>query len=192
MRRDSSRLLLLSGLLLILASLVVYLQPWQWLIDAETRAWRLTLVGGDGSEKVLCFRDITSLPAHAGNGGFFSTVGVVYGPCALRGVSLEELCRQVGGMAPGDAVMVSAKDGYSTVLSYEQAMGGFVAYTTGFKEVPGAQLKAVLVYELDGKLLPKEDGKPLRLAVVGTEEGLLTEGNYWVKWVNRIEVLRVP
>jgi hypothetical protein len=29
---------------------------------------------------------------------------------------------------------------------------------------------------------------PLRIAVVG-DKALLTEGHYWVKWVNKIEVI---
>ncbi len=191
MNRDRSKLVLVAGILLILASAVAYLQPWQWLIDAETRAWRLTLVGGDGSEKTLSYRDITSMPVFRGDGGFFSTVGMIFGPYSVRGVTLEELCGQVGGLAPGDAVMVSAKDGYSTVLSYEQVKGDFVAYTSDLREVPAAELKTVLMYQMDGRPLPYEAGKPLRLAIVGNG-GLLTEGNYWVKWVTKVEVLKAP
>lgn len=191
MKRDSSKIILLAGLLLVLSAAVAYLQPWQGLVDAETRVWRLTLIGRDGTEKVLSYMELTSLPAYTGEGGFFSTVGTIYGPYTAKGVPLEGLCSQVGGVSPGDAVMVSAKDGYSTVLSYEQVTGEFPAYTPDFKEVPGAELKTILMYELDGRRLTAEGGKPLRLAVVGTGQGLLTEGNYWVKWIEKIEVLKV-
>ncbi len=192
MRRDRSGLVLIAGALLILASAIAYLQPWNLLVDADTRAWRLTLVGKDGSSKTLTYKDVTSLPAYAGDGGFFSSVGIVYGPYPVRGVTVEELCNQVGGVGQGDAVMVSARDGYSTVLSYEQVMGDFIAYTPDLREVPDTELQTILMYRLDGKPLDDEGGRPLRLAVVSPAGGLLTEGSYWVKWVTKIEVLRAP
>ncbi|MEQ8200947.1 MAG: molybdopterin-dependent oxidoreductase [Syntrophomonadaceae bacterium] len=192
MKDKRSTLILLAGILLILASALIYFQPWSRQLDAETKAWTLTLVGRDGTEKVLSYKDLTALPTYKGEGGFFSTVGIVYGPYSAQGVTLEELCRQVGGITPGDAVMISARDGYSTVLDYEQVMGGFITYDTNLKEVPHDELKTVLIYRQDGQPLPDEDGKPLRLAIIGTRKGLLTEGNYWVKWVNKIEVLKTP
>ncbi len=192
MKDKRSTLILLAGVLLILAAVLVYMQPWAGQPDAEAKAWSLTLVGRDGTEKALSYRDLISLPSYKGNGGFFSTVGIVYGPYSAQGVTLEELCRQVGGINPGDAVMISASDGYSTVFDYEQVMGEFITYDTGLKEVAHDELKTVLMYRQDGKPLSDDDGKPLRIAIIGTKKGLLTEGNYWVKWVNRIEVLKTP
>jgi DMSO/TMAO reductase YedYZ molybdopterin-dependent catalytic subunit len=190
MKNIKLKVLLITGILLILASLLVYFQPWPGQIDEETRAWKLTLVGRNGAQKVLTYKDITELPDYKGEGGFFSTVGIVYGPYSAKGVTLEELCKQVGGISPSDAVMISAKDGYSTVLDYEQVMGGFITYNMKIKEVPHEELKTILMYQQDGKPLSDEDGKPLRIAIVGSKKGLLTEGNYWVKWIEKIEVLK--
>ena len=39
-----------------------------------------------------------------------------------------------------------------------------------------------LAYMVDGQVLPKEHGYPLRLVVKGEY------GNNWVKWVDRIEI----
>jgi len=192
MKDKKSLLILLTGVLLILASVLAYIQPWQNWPDQETKAWQLTVVGSDGSERVLSFQDIRELPAHKGNGGFFSTVGIVFGPYQTKGVTLEELCNTVGGIKPGEALMVSARDGYSTVLSYEQVMGDFITYSTDLKEVPHQELKTILMYQQDGRLLSDADGKPLRIAIVGSPPNLLTEGNYWVKWVNKLEVLKAP
>jgi DMSO/TMAO reductase YedYZ molybdopterin-dependent catalytic subunit len=87
--------------------------------------------------------------------------------------------------------MVSAIDGYSSVFDYEQIMGGFITYSSeDLKETPHDELRTILMYEQDGKPVSHEDGKPLRIAVVGTKKGLLVEGSFWVKWVNRIEVLK--
>ncbi len=190
MRKDRSKIILAIGVLLIAASIVLYLKPWQMLMDEETKAWRLTLVGKDGTEKILSVKEITSLPSYRGNGGFFSTVGVICGPYEYTGVTLEELGRQVGGIDPGDAVMVSAKDGYSAVLSYEQVMGEFITYDTDLREVPHGELKTVLIYREGRRPLPHEAGKPLRLAIIGPGKGLLTEGSHWVKWINRVEILK--
>ncbi|HPR94650.1 MAG TPA: molybdopterin-dependent oxidoreductase, partial [Syntrophomonadaceae bacterium] len=189
MKDKMAKALLIIGVLFILGSVLVYLQPWQGQVDAETRNWQLTLVGRDGDEKVLSYKDITGLPAYQGKGGFFSTIGIVYGPYDAKGVTLEELCEQVGGIVQGDAVMITAKDGYSTVLDYEQVMGEFITYNSELKEVPHPELKTILMYKQDGKPLADEDGKPFRIAVVSKDQGLLNEGTYWVKWVNKIEVL---
>jgi DMSO/TMAO reductase YedYZ molybdopterin-dependent catalytic subunit len=58
------------------------------------------------------------------------------------------------------------------------------------KEVLHGELKLILMYEQDGKSLSQDGGKPLRVAIVGTD-GLLTEGNMWIKWVNKIAVMKV-
>lgn len=189
MKNNKFKGLIIAGIILIAVAILVYAQPWQGQVDAETKAWEFTLVGRDGTQKVLSYEDITKLPAYKGNGGFFSTVGIVYGPYKTQGVLLTDLCELVGGIEPGDTLMISAKDGYSSVFDYDQVMGDFITYTTDLKEAPHDELKTILMYEQDGKPLSDDDGKPLRIAVVGTKEGLLTEGSYWVKWVSKIEVL---
>jgi len=191
-RNLQQRLILVFGLVLIVAASVAYSQPWLRIPDAETMAWRMTLVGANGEQRVLSFSDVRSMPAIKAAGGFFSSVGIVFGPYSVKGVALTALCDLVGGMDAGDAVMISAGDGYSTVLSYEQANGDFLAYTADLKELPQRDLQTLLIYEVDGKLLSHEIGKPMRLAIIGINESVLTEGSYWVKWVDRIEVLRTP
>jgi DMSO/TMAO reductase YedYZ molybdopterin-dependent catalytic subunit len=177
--------------LVLVALILVSVHPWHGQADAETKAWKLTLVGRDGGERILSYDEIASLPSYEGNGGFFTTVGVVYGPYVAKGVTLSELCELVGGVTPPDAVMVSATDGYSSVFDYEQIMGDFITYDSeNLKETPHDELRTILMYQQDGKPLSDGDGKPLRIAIVGTKKGLLVEGSYWVKWVNRIEVLK--
>lgn len=192
MREIKSRGLLFVGVLLVLASILIYINTCQRQADGEIKDWKLTLSGRDGIKKTLSYRDIKSLPAYCGNGGFFSTVGIIYGPYKTKGVTIEYLCKQVGGVLQNDVVMISAEDGYSTVLDYKQIQGEFITYDRNFKEAPHGELKIILMYEQDGKPLSDEDGKPFRIAIVGTKKELLTEGNYWVKWVNKIEVLKTP
>jgi len=191
MRRHQPRSILIIGLVLIVAAYVAYSQPWLRIPDAETRAWQLELGGANGEEKTLSFSDVVSLPAVRGAGGFFSSVGVIFGPYSIKGVSLIDLCDLVGGIDEGEALMISAKDGYSTVLSYEQVHGDFLAYTPDLKELPERDLQTLLIYEVNGRLLSQEIGKPMRLAIIGVSDSVLTEGSYWVKWVDRVEVLPI-
>lgn len=147
----------------------------------------LTVVG-DG-EIVLTYADIKAMTPYEGRGGFFNTVGIVYGPFEARGVPLESVCDLVGGVGGSDAVRVSAPDGYSMVFSYDQLGGDFATYDpVTMREQPHGELEVILMYEQDGEALSQEYGRPLRVAIVGAD-GLLTEGAYWVKWVNRVEVM---
>ncbi|MEA1966344.1 MAG: molybdopterin-binding oxidoreductase [Euryarchaeota archaeon] len=154
---------------------------------AEERVdWNLTLIG-DG-EKVLLYNEIRAMQSHEGHGGFFSTVGIVNGPFKCRGAPLEELCDLVGGINTTNTVRVSAPDGYLMVFTYDQVRGDFVTYDPAtMKEIPHRGLTVILMYEQDETLLSETTGGPFRIAIVSEDE-ILTEGHYWVQWVNRIEI----
>ena len=148
--------------------------------------WNLTLVGKE--EKVIGFDEIQKMPTYEGYGGFFTTVGIKNGPYRCEGVPIEDLCDLVGGINPSDTLWVSAPDGYMMVFDYDQVMGNITTFhPDDLREVPHGKLTLILEYEQDGEILSVYDGKPLRLAVV-SEDKLLTEGSYWVKWVDRIEI----
>jgi DMSO/TMAO reductase YedYZ molybdopterin-dependent catalytic subunit len=148
--------------------------------------WNLTLIGDE--ENVLTFDEIGAMPSHEGHGGFFSTVGIVNGPFKCRGVPLKELCDLVGGINTTNTVRVSAPDGYLMVFTYDQVRGDFVTYDPAtMKEMPHRSLTVILMYEQDGTLLSETTGGPLRIAIV-SEDKFLTEGHYWVQWVDRIEI----
>ena len=180
--------LFVIGTLLIVSSVLVYTHPWQ---GKDSVVWNVTLDGADGQQKVLTYNEIKTMPAYSGKGGFFTTTGVVNGPFQVKGVPLIDLCNLVGGVTSSEAVMVSAKDGYSSIFDYDQLMGSLITYDPKtIKEVPHSELKIVLMYEQDGKPLSQDDEKPLRLAIIGTD-GLLEEGNMWTKWITKIEVVKV-
>ena len=180
--------LFVIGTLLIVSSVLVYTHPWQ---GKDSVVWNVMLDGADGQQKVLTYNEIKTMPAYSGKGGFFTTTGVVNGPFQVKGVPLIDLCNLVGGVTSSEAVMVSAKDGYSSIFDYDQLMGGLITYDPKtIKEVPHSELKIVLMYEQDGKPLSQDGGKPLRLAIIGTD-GLLEEGNMWTKWITKIEIVKV-
>jgi len=155
-------------------------------VAEETIDWNLTLIGDE--EKLLSYNEIRAMPSYEGYGGFFTTVGIVNGPFKCRGIPLEELCDLVGGINTTNTVWVSAPDGYLMVFTYDQVRGDFVTYDPAtMKEMPHRVLTVILMYEQDGTLLPEAIGGPLRIAIVSEDE-FLTEGHYWVQWVDRIEI----
>lgn len=154
-------------------------------VAEESIEWNLTLIGDE--EKVLSYDDIRAMPSYEGHGGFFTTVGSVNGPFKCKGTPLEELCDLVGGINTTDTVRVYASDGYMMVFTYDQVGGDFITYDMGIREVPHRELEVILMYEQDGGKLPEDCGRPLRVAIVSKDK-LLTEGHYWIKWVDKIEI----
>jgi DMSO/TMAO reductase YedYZ molybdopterin-dependent catalytic subunit len=178
---------LVVGIMCIALAAVTY--AWSENHSERTITWNVTLTGNNGNQKILHYDEIITMPTYIGQGGFFTSVGVVNGPYEGKGVPLSDLCELVGGITSSDIVMISAADGYSAVFDFDQIMGDLITYSPeNMREVPHGELKLILMYELDGKPLSDYNGRPLRLAVVG-RDALLTEGVYWVKWVNRIEVI---
>ena len=185
---NKSLLLLVAGVLLLLASAASYAWP-RYIASSEIK-WDVTVVGEDGKEKVITFADIKKMPYYIGKGGEFSSTGVVSGPYAVKGIPVTALCDLADGVKLGDVVLISAPDGYSQIYSYDEIQGKLITYDpANMKEVPYHELKLVLMYEQDGKPLTHNQGGPLRVATAGTEN-LLTEGHYWVMWVNRIEIAK--
>ena len=183
--------ILVLGLICIVAAVSVYAHPWSG--SAADIEWNLTLVGSNGENATLSLKDIKAMESTTGQGGFFTTTGVVHGPYDVEGVSIEDLCDLVGGLGPSDGVLVTAVDGYSAFFEYDEVEGNiptseYDPATGNLKEVPHENLGLILMYEQDGKPLSDDDGKPLRLAVAG-DDRLLTEGFRWVRWVDRIEVI---
>ena len=177
------------GVVLIVTSIVVYQVNSNSL--EKSIEWDLTLVGKNGEQEVLSYQEIIKMPSEEAQGGFFTTVGVVNGPFEVKGVPLLDLCDLVGGVTANDIVFVSAVDGYSMTYDYAQLNGDIQTYDPEtIHEAAHDELKVLLTYRQDGEILPDSDGRPLRVAVVGNAD-LLTEGHYWVKWVDKIEVISV-
>jgi DMSO/TMAO reductase YedYZ molybdopterin-dependent catalytic subunit len=181
-------LILVTGLLLLAAALFVGLRQWSEYNQTEAVEWDLTLVGRDGQQVILSYDEVKSLPAMETSGGFFSSVGTVYGPYTVKGIRLETLLDMVGGMTPSNVLLVAAKDGYSSVFDYAQLNGEIDTFEPDtLRLVPEGDVEFLLIFEKEGEPLDENEGKPLRLAVTNPD-GLLTEGHWWVKWVNRLEI----
>ena len=189
MRRIIPVLLLAIGMLCVFGAVAVYALERD--NNQDSVEWNVTLVGAGGVQKTLSYDEIKAMPAYEGWGGFFSTAGIVSGPFKVKGVTIESLCDQVGGVTSSQAVLVSAVDGYSMVFDYDQISGKFDTYDPQtMKPTPHGELKLLLMYREDGKPLSHDEGKPLRVATAGTDK-LLIEGHFWVKWINKIEVINI-
>ncbi len=86
---------------------------------------------------------------------------------SFRGVSVDDLVTAAGPTADASYVMAHASTGYTTNLPLADVTGG----------------KAWLVWEVDGKPLPREHGGPVRL--------LVPHLYFWksAKWVSRLELM---
>jgi hypothetical protein len=184
-------LTLVAGVVLVIVAVVLSLQLWPDRNPNDIIEWELTIVGSHGEQVILDFDDVKSLPTIETSGGYFTSVGVVYGPYTVKGVSIDALCNMVGGITASEILFVAAKDGYSAVFDYEQLNGKIDTYEPStLRYVPEGHIRFLLIFAQDGQPLSHTDGRPLRLAVTNPD-GLLTEGHWWVKWVDRIEI-RAP
>jgi DMSO/TMAO reductase YedYZ molybdopterin-dependent catalytic subunit len=149
----------------------------------------LTIVCGEETV-TLGSEDIQNQPAYQGVGGRISSVGHVTPPTAFRGMTLEDLCGLVGGLTEENSVVVTAGDGYAMTFSYDQIVrGNFPTYdpVTGEERDFAGKLSIVVAYEEEGVPIPADADGPLRLALLGSPQ-LVTDGHWWVKWVERVEV----
>jgi DMSO/TMAO reductase YedYZ molybdopterin-dependent catalytic subunit len=150
----------------------------------------LTITGVDQTVS-LTMADLRAMPAVEGWGGIKNSTGRITVPAVYKGVALADLLELVGGLDETAGISVVAEDGYAMTLAYDQVVNGdFVAYDpgTGDETDPGEQLTAVIAYELDGEPLPEKSEGRLRLVVLGSRNNEVTDGHWWVKWVNAIEL----
>lgn len=154
----------------------------------------LTMVGPDG-ERTLTMDQLKALPVSEGQAGIISSTGQISIPERFKGVSLKDLVSSLNvPFEPSMGVTVTAEDGYSMTLSYDQVINGsFIAYDPAAgKELPlHDPLTAIIAYERsDQPLNAKEEGA-LRLAVISAKNNQVVDGHWSVKWVNKIEVKTV-
>ena len=149
----------------------------------------LTVVKG-GQTKTLTMTDLKALSAVSGSTGDITSSGTIEGPFEYKGVPLTDVLKAVGGITSDEAIRISAKDGYSMTMSYKQAAEGgeFPTYdrATGKEVTPSGALTVFLAYEKDGKAIDQTVG-PLRLGIMAP--GQVTDGHWWVKWAQKIEVI---
>ena len=148
----------------------------------------LTIVKNDRANSYT-LEQIKRLPAAEGWGGLMTSAGSISGVFTQKGLSIVDLLAEVGGVGEGEAVRIQAKDGYAMTVSSRQLIeGDFTTFDcSSGKEVPHEKLTVIVSYEEDGKPIDPRIG-PLRIAILGGKTQV-TEGHWWIKWVNKIEVV---
>lgn len=150
----------------------------------------LTVVGADGTKDYSLdqLKDMSSVEGYA---GIKSSTGRITPPVVMKGVLLEDLFKEVGGLSDDAAVAIVAKDGYEMTMSVSQLKAGdFITYDV----VTGAEIKVdepvqvIIAYEYDGKPIDPNTEGPLRLAIVSKEQNQVTDGHWSVKWVNKVQM----
>jgi hypothetical protein len=156
-----------------------------------TTAGPLTVVNGTQT-KTLTMSDIKGLPAISGSTGLISSSGSIDGPYLYQGVALTDIIQTVGGITAANAIRITAKDGYSMTFSYNQVVKGteFPTYdsTTGKEVTPAGAITLFIAYQKDGNVIDDTVG-PLRVAIMAP--GQVTDGHWWIKWAQKIEVISV-
>ncbi|MDA4113827.1 MAG: molybdate ABC transporter substrate-binding protein [Thaumarchaeota archaeon] len=156
----------------------------------------LTLTGAKGTSLVLHASDISALQSSTGNGGLKTKAGVISNVGTYVGVPIMTLINMVGVISTGQSVNVTGSDGYTIHYTYAQVTGqGYNTYSSTGTPVNATQPLILLVaYGFNGAPLGTSASGgtgPLRTVLVGPQ-GLLTDGNLWVKWVVSIQVLNSP
>ena len=135
-------------------------------VDLET--FRLTIDGLVSAPYSLSWQDILNKnAAQTDTMNMYCVEGwEVWG--VLRGVSIAELLEAAVPQPEATHVMFHTVDGYSSALP--------IAYLKKYN--------AMLAYEVNGKSLGLQHGRPLRVVAFGLF------GYKWAKYVNRMEVIK--
>lgn len=158
--------------------------------QADSSESVLEVVGPEGS-RLYTLEELRALPSREGYGGLKSSTGRITPPVLIKGVLLEELFAEVGGLPEESAVGIVAKDGYEMTMSAQQARSGdFITYdmVTGEEKTIDEALSVVVAYEYDGRPLDPESDGPLRLFALSSKQNQVIDGHWTVKWVTKVQV----
>jgi DMSO/TMAO reductase YedYZ molybdopterin-dependent catalytic subunit len=148
-------------------------------------------LSGPGGQKSFTMDDLKKLVTAEGQAGMKSSTGQITLPALYKGVTLEDLAKEVGGLDPSLGVNIVAKDGYAMTFSYDQiTQGNFITYdpATGDEKKTPEPLNVLIAFERDGQPLPEDSEGTLRLVIVSDKNDQVTDGHWAVKWVNKIEL----
>jgi|GEM_PF-5321416 len=164
-------------------------------VSAEDEATtEVTIVGKDGTI-VMNITELQTLTAVEGDSQYQNQYGNWRGAGTYTGVLISDLVERVGGMEPGDTIVVTSSDGYNTTYSYNNI----------YNEWPDESVQGdmILAYGFNGTVTPGwEDG--LRIAFLPEDAAYSNDdcantttldqqagsaGSRWAKWVSTITVV---
>jgi hypothetical protein len=165
--------------------------------DDSSNITELVVVGVSGEIKTLTLEDILKLQNVTGKSVYQNSLSFWQGKGVYTGVPLSTFAELMGGILPGDILIVSTVDNYAPqIFSYENIYPS--------ESINQTQGIIILAYEFNNTLFPIwEDG--LRIAFLPADEEFSNidsqitaslessssaAGPRWAKYVNRLEFLR--
>jgi len=135
-------------------------------------------------------QDLNSFESVTGYAGYRKTTGTLVGPDLYKGVLLEDLVEEVGGLSANQELEIVAGDEYQVTFTKEMLNGQFSAYDNITGEYLGVKnFRIIVAYEKNSQSLPSSDGV-LRIACLADEgEGYLSDSSLWVKDVKILKVI---
>ena len=166
--------------------------------SADNYTYYFFMVAKGATVKTYGLADLESMTAVSGYGGFLNTFPRFVDQGELTGVSVLDLLGEVGGLAAGHSVAVTASDGYVRTFTYDQvANNNFTMYDpssdahnpTIITSLTDPPLQFIVAYEQNGSPIGDAAG-PLRTAFVNpVGEEQATDSVNWVKYIVKIEAL---
>lgn len=138
------------------------------------------LIDANGNVKEVDLGELTSV---TGQGGFKKSTGAIVGPAEISGPMIMDVLDLIGGISPGDAVEITAADGYMMTFTYDQLQGEVMSYDTSGQALQVGGFEAILALEsVEAELI---EGAP-RVAFIGDN---ICDGHFWIKDVAQIKVV---
>jgi hypothetical protein len=138
----------------------------------------------------LTSSEIKDMPSISGQGGYRTSYPSIRGPYDITGVSFSTLLGLLPALPANYTLIAVAGDDYATEYTKAMVEGELSGYNSTGYPLDLIYSTMVLVYEIDGSPIPEGDG-PLRIAFIN-EDGNLTDGFLWAKYVVNITIVEVP
>lgn len=145
---------------------------------------------GSTSTNNYTLTDLKAFQSVSGNAGYRKSTGTLSGLNQYKGVLVQDLVDDIGGISASEELQIIAGDQYSITFTIEMISGRFPAYNDITGEYLGLEdFRVILAYEMDGQKLPSSDGI-LRLACLPKEgESYLSDSSLWVKDVQILKII---
>ncbi|MBU6996023.1 MAG: molybdopterin-dependent oxidoreductase [Theionarchaea archaeon] len=134
--------------------------------DIDSTGWVLEVTGLVETQLALTYEEVLQVPSVTQVTHLYCMPGYE-GTGKWTGVPLRSVLEKAGYSEQAGAVVIYAADDFYTSISLEKAL----------------QEGTILAYQMNGVVLPREHGYPLRLVLPDEV------GSKWVKWIVRIEVV---
>ena len=133
--------------------------------------------------------ELMDLPQINGEGGYRRSTGTISGPFNITGVAFSTLLDLLPTLPANYSLTAIAGDDWVTEYPKSVIDGNLSGYTPTGDPIGSIQSTMVLAYEIDGSPIPAGDG-PLRITFIN-EDGNLTDGSLWAKYVVNLTIVEV-